>query len=107
MAQGSKEREPSGDCSTARLCCAVNFNKRDSKGLGVSLLCNQAVRARWADATEVLCVAAAKFACWTSNSAFASALPVSYRAASANSRSSLAACSEVEYWRRALSVRAR
>jgi hypothetical protein len=107
MAPGSEVREPSGDCSTARLCCAVGLNKHDSKGLGVFLLCSQAARAWWADATEVLCLAAAKFACWTSNSALASALPVSNRAASADSRSSLAACSEGEYWRQALNVRAR
>jgi hypothetical protein len=104
---GSEVREPSGDCSTARLCCAVGFNKRDSKGLGVPLLCSQAARARWADATEVLFVGAAKFACWTSNSALASALPVSNCAANADSRSSLAACSVGEYWRQALNVRAR
>jgi hypothetical protein len=101
MAPGSEVREPSGDCSTARLCStsAVGFNKRDSKGLGVSLLCSQADLATWADATEMLCVAEAKFACCTSNSALASALPVSSRAGSADSRSSLAACSEGEYWR--------
>jgi hypothetical protein len=44
-------------------------------------VCSQAARAWWADAMEVLCVAAAKFACWTSNSALASALPVSNRMA--------------------------
>jgi hypothetical protein len=80
----------------------VGINERDSKGLGVSLLCSQAARAWWADATEVLCVEAAKFACWTSNSALAPALPVSNRAASADSRSPLAACSKGEYRRRAL-----
>jgi hypothetical protein len=52
-------REPSGDRSTARLCFAAGFSKRNSKGLGVSLLCSQAAHAWWADATEVLCVAAA------------------------------------------------
>jgi hypothetical protein len=96
IAPGSEVREPSGNRSTARPCFAVDFNERDSKRLCVSLLSSQAARACWADATEVLFVMAAQFACWTSNSALASALPVSNRAASADSRSSLAACSEGE-----------
>jgi hypothetical protein len=71
MAPGSELKEPSGDRSTTS--CVVQWAyKHNSKGLGISQLCSQAARAKWATA-EVLYVAAAKFASWTSNTCLCTA----------------------------------